>query len=86
MVATQTSVAPRGATLPDNRLWTPRDLARFLGYQESSLISMVSKCPEKLPPRVAALYRPRWDPAAVRLWVTDQSRPARGMGGRPRSI
>jgi predicted DNA-binding transcriptional regulator AlpA len=70
--------------LPDDRLWTPRELAQFLGYTESTLVGLVSKHPERLPPRVAALHRPRWDPAAVRLWVTDQTVPMRLRGGRPR--
>lgn len=66
-------------------LWTARDLAAYLGYQESTLTRMVSAAPGKLPPRVAALHLPRWDPAAVRAWIADQSRPAHSRGGRPRS-
>ncbi len=45
--------------MEDNNLWTPRELAKFLGYSESTIRRMVSQCPEKLPPRVASLGRPR---------------------------
>jgi predicted DNA-binding transcriptional regulator AlpA len=67
-----------------DRLWGIRELAAYLNYQESTLAGMVTKSPERLPPRVAPLGRPRWDPAAVRAWVASHSRqPAKK--GRPRS-
>lgn len=66
-----------------DRLWTARDLARFLVYSESTVARMVSQEPEKLPPRVAGLGRPRWDTETVRRWVAEQSQ-GRGRGGRPR--
>jgi len=56
------------------KLWTIRELASFLGYSESTITSLVSKRPASLPPRVAALYHPRWDPDVVKAWVTEQSR------------
>jgi hypothetical protein len=58
----------------ENRLWTIRELAAYLNYQESTLAGMVTKNPERLPPRVAALGRPRWEPGVVRDWATQQSR------------
>jgi predicted DNA-binding transcriptional regulator AlpA len=51
------------------RLWTIRDLANFLGYSDKTVARMVSQAPEKLPPRVLALSRPRWDEATVMEWV-----------------
>lgn len=66
-----------------DRLWTARDLARFLVYSEATVARMVSQAPDKLPPRVAGLGRPRWDPETVRRWVAEQSQ-GRSRGGRPR--
>lgn len=51
------------------RLWTIRELADFLGYSDKTVARMVSQAPEKLPPRVLALTRPRWEPNTVREWV-----------------
>jgi predicted DNA-binding transcriptional regulator AlpA len=67
------------------RLWSCRELAAYLRYSESTIARMVSRHPEKLPPRVASLGRPRWDPEIVRQWVRDSSRP-RAKVGRPRAI
>lgn len=39
--------------MTDDRLWTARELANFLGYSESSVARLVSQQPEKLPPRAA---------------------------------
>lgn len=70
---------------PD-RLWTPRELAQFIGYSESTITRMVSRAPDKLPPRVAILSRPRWDPDIVRRWVVEASLPqAQTRVGRPRN-
>jgi predicted DNA-binding transcriptional regulator AlpA len=70
--------------MPD-RLWTIRELAAYLGYQESSVVSLVNKNPERLPPRVAALGRVRWEPNTVKAWAVSQSRPV-GKIGRPRIV
>lgn len=67
-------------------LWTPRELAKFLGYTESTVCRMVSQYPEKLPPRVAALGRPRWLPEVAREWARVNSEGPIGRGGRPRDI
>lgn len=69
----------------DDRLWTPRELARFLGYSESTITRMVSQQPDKLPPRVETLARPRWLPSVAHAWVRDHTAPKRRVG-RPRSI
>lgn len=65
----------------DDRLWTARELANFLGYSESTITRMVSQEPDKLPPRVAALGRPRWLPSAALQWVRENTGP-RPVGGR----
>ncbi|AUW57533.1 hypothetical protein C1T17_04855 [Sphingobium sp. SCG-1] len=70
----------------EDYLWTPRELAKFLGYSESTICRMVSQCPEKLPPRVATLARPRWLPEVAREWARVSSDLPIGRGGRPRII
>lgn len=72
--------------MEDDRLWTPRELSKFLGYSESTICRMVSQCPEKLPPRIAALARPRWLPEVAREWARVSSDPPIQRGGRPRHI
>lgn len=66
------------------RLWDAEDLARFLGLALSTVLSMTSRCPDRLPPRVAALHAPRWLPSVVLAWAEKQSGPTRRKGGRPR--
>ncbi len=62
-----------------------RDLARFLRYKPTTMARMVSTDADRLPPRVQALTRPRWNPATVRAWAADQSGPVRQSKlGRPR--
>ena len=69
---------------PEDTLWDVRDLSRFLRYSPATMARMVSTDADRLPPRVQALARPRWNPATVRAWVADQSR--RGTrNGRPRN-
>ena len=64
-------------------LWTIRELAAYMRYAETTLAKMVSTEPEKLPPRIALLGRPRWDPVTVRQWAAQQSGLKR-KPGRPR--
>ncbi|MGX7344786.1 hypothetical protein ACWM9A_02525 [Acetobacter pasteurianus] len=68
------------------KLWTARELARFLQYQESTITRWVSMYPEKLPPRVSGLGRPRWSPETVRRWVNTTAQPQKRRSGRPRQI
>ena len=74
------------AALDEDRLWTAADLARFLGYAESTVTRMANAEPHKLPPRVPVLFKPRWVPRVCREWVmakgvsVDQPR----KRGRPR--
>lgn len=70
--------------MEDGDLWTPRELAKFLGYTESTVCRMVSQSPEKLPPRVATLARPRWLPEVAREWARMGSSELYVRRGRPR--
>ncbi|PQM26754.1 hypothetical protein CVO77_17290 [Sphingopyxis lindanitolerans] len=68
----------------DDKLWTARELAKFLGYSETTVCRLVSQCPAKLPPRVATLPRARWVPEIAREWAINNSYPGKRCGGRPR--
>lgn len=68
-------------------LWTARELAAYLCYSEGTVARMVSQSPEKLPPRVMGLGKPRWHPDQVEKWVLEQSQPnINRRCGRPRNI
>lgn len=68
------------------QLRTAKELASYLCYEESTVARMVSKCPHKLPPRVAGLGMSRWHPKVVETWVLDQSLPdVNRRRGRPRN-
>ncbi len=69
--------------ITDDRLWTARELAAFLGYSESTVAMMASQQPGKLPPRVSTLSRPRWLPSVVLAWVKENTGPI-AIGGRRR--
>lgn len=66
--------------MTDDRLWTARELAKFLGYSETTVARLVSQAPEKLPPRVENLSRPRWLPSVALEWA----RSGTGTAGRPK--
>ena len=80
----ETSLGPADAG--DDRLWTAADLARFLGYAESTVVRMATGEPHKLPPRVSTLRKPRWVPSVCRRWAADNNKAASGgvKVGRPR--
>ncbi len=70
-------------------LWTVKELADYLGYKESTLVSIVTKKPDNLPPKVSGLHLPRWNPDVVREWTIQRSRrlaPEQRRGGRPRKV
>ena len=71
-----------------DRLWTPDDLAAFLGYSPSTVIRMASGEPHKLPPRVAQLRKPRWVPEVCREWALGGARSTASApkAGRPRRV
>lgn len=67
------------------RLWTVRELAQYLNYQESSVRTLSSTAPERLPPKVPGLGRPRWNPETVRKWaLTPEVIVQKKRPGRPR--
>lgn len=67
------------------RLWTVRELAQYLNYQESSVRTLSSTAPERLPPKVPGLGRPRWNPETVRKWaLTPEVIVQKKRHGRPR--
>ncbi len=66
-------------------LWTVTELAAYLGYSPRTIATFLSRSPERLPPKVIGLARPRWDQDMVKAWAQGQMR-ARGKGGRPRKI
>ncbi len=69
-------------------LWSIKELASFLGYKESTVARLVTQAPDKLPPRVLALSRPRWEQSVVEDWAIEQSfrKPATVQRlGRPRN-
>lgn len=70
----------------DEPLWDRKALAEFIGYSEATIQTMATKQPERLPPRVAGLGRPRWVPSVVRAWVVAKVRELRRSraGGRAR--
>ena len=67
------------------RLWTVADLARYLRYAESTITSMVSRSPERLPPR-APTHMPRCNPETVRAWSMGPSPRPYPKRGRPRNV
>lgn len=54
-------------------LWTPKELAGFLGYSESTVTRMASQEPHRLPPRVAGMRRFRWVPQVCRDWAITET-------------
>ncbi len=70
-------------------LWTVKELADYLGYAEATVISLCSRAPDRLPPRISGLHLPRWSPDVVREWTIQRSRrlaPEHRRGGRPRKV
>ena len=67
-------------------LWTVAELASFMRYAIPTVRSLLSRSPDKLPPRVSACGAPRWHPATVEAWAAQQSRPATPRKGRPRQV
>ena len=68
-----------------DHLWTPEQLAAYLGYKPATIRTHLCRSPDKLPPRVGALALPRWLPATVYAWCAAQSRAAPKFG-RPRKV
>lgn len=76
-----------GSKVSAAQLWTARELAAYLRYSEGTIARMVSQCPDKLPPRITGLGKPRWHPHMVEKWVLEQSQPSiNRRAGRPRNV
>lgn len=75
---------------PIENTWGPAELARYLGYAESTVIRMASCEPEKLPPRISGMPRhPRWVPEVCRSWAikrSDRAEQVKKPRGRPRKV
>jgi hypothetical protein len=68
-------------------LWGPAEVARFLGYAESTVVRMATMEPAKLPPRVAGVTKSRWVPEVCRKWALARSAPVEKRKiGRPRKV
>ncbi|OJB40353.1 hypothetical protein BGV56_00735 [Burkholderia ubonensis] len=62
---------------PDNdEVWTPAQLGRFLGYKAETIRSYSTQHPDRLPPRIAGLKRPRWLRSVAMEWARDGSKRA----------
>lgn len=75
-------------TLKVSALWGTDELAVFLRYKPSTIASLCSRSPEKLPPRVRGTSQPRWEPSVCKDWAVRQSAPelaSKRKGGRPRN-
>lgn len=73
--------------MDQDKLWTQRELAAYLAYTESTIARMVSQQPDRLPPRVKGLGKPRWHPEIVKQWTLSQSTGRIGCTiGRPRTV
>ena len=84
--ALSTRQSGHNRVMDDDKLWTARDLAFFLVYTESAVKRMVTDMPNKLPPRVDGLGKPRWHPDVVKQWAVDQNGEINTRVGRPRNI
>ncbi len=69
---------------PIERLWTPIEVGAFLGLSPKTIVSLASRSPHRLPPRVATMPSPRWVPEICREWALKQSGVRSAKGGRPR--
>ncbi len=65
------------------RLWTADDLATYMSLSRTTILTLRSRNPMRLPPPVNEEGRPRWHPQTVRDWFAKRSRP---KAGRPRSV
>ena len=73
------------AAANNDDLWDAARLGQFLGLSASTVVTLSSRSPERLPPRVAAMHSPRWMPEIVRSWAMKSSGVGRRKGGRPRN-
>lgn len=64
------------------RLWTADDLAAYMCLSRTTIFTLRSRDPMRLPPPVNDTGRPRWHPQTAKDWFAKKARP---KVGRPRS-
>lgn len=57
----------------DDEVWGPAELGRFLGYKKETVRSYSTQHPERLPPRIAGLKRPKWLKSVAVKWAREAS-------------
>ncbi|MFG7180724.1 hypothetical protein ACGYQ5_14445 [Burkholderia pseudomallei] len=57
----------------DDEVWGPADLGRFLGYKTETIRSYSTQHPDRLPPRIKGLKRPRWLRSVAMKWARETS-------------
>lgn len=60
-------------SLEGDVVWTPEELGRFLGYKKETIRAYSTQHPERLPPRIANIKRPRWLKSVAVKWAQDAS-------------
>ncbi|WP_133295651.1 hypothetical protein [Burkholderia reimsis] len=55
-------------------MWTPAQLGKFLGYKAETIRSYSTAHPDRLPPRIKGLKRPRWLRSVAMAWARDGSK------------
>ncbi|WP_454737625.1 hypothetical protein [Cupriavidus necator] len=58
---------------PEDEIWDVKKLADFLGYKEETVRGYSTSKPDRLPPRIAGVRRPRWLKAVVLQWAAQRS-------------
>jgi len=62
------------AAQDDDEVWTPAQLGKFLGYKAETIRSYSTVHPDRLPPRIKGLKRPRWLRSVAMAWARDGSK------------
>ena len=64
------------ARADDDEVWTAAQLGIFLGYKAETIRIYSTAHPDRLPPRISGLKRPRWLRSVAMAWARDGSKPA----------
>ncbi|WP_124478376.1 helix-turn-helix transcriptional regulator [Burkholderia ubonensis] len=59
----------------NEKLWTRKELAEYLGLSEATIRTYVTSFPDRLPPRMRNFRKSRWNPKDVQEWAAKQSVP-----------
>ncbi|WP_423396074.1 hypothetical protein [Burkholderia sp. LMG 21824] len=62
------------APADDDEVWTPAQLGKFLGYKPETIRGYATTHPDRLPPRISGLKRPRWLRSVAMAWARDGSK------------